>query len=318
MCSEVPARCGGSDQAFAGDCVHALGPHRACVRTTPATSRVPGRRRRADGPRSWPERHRNLNVELPLQSMRVCRIGEGQVRRRTLALYFGPGGKSMKSGQLRRAMAAGIAFVVLFVAGVFLNFGDTPNIKSSDTNAAAAQKWVTELSGSGHRAGLIVSAYLLILAGLAFLWFTTGVRAWLAPDLAIGRIISCLGVLGAAAMAAAGMGGASVAGSVSFGNEPVPQNGDAIRLVMETFYPFLFVVFGLVSAALIATVAVAVMRTGILPRWVAYTGWIAVLGSLAGVVFLPFVLPLLWYLVVSIVGLSRASPAPVAVTGPTS
>jgi len=84
----------------------------------------------------------------------------------------------MKSGQLRRAMAAGIASVVLFVAGVFLNFGDTPNIKSSDTNAAAAQKWVTELSGSGHRAGLIVSAYLLILAGLASYG---AVRLWQHP-----------------------------------------------------------------------------------------------------------------------------------------
>jgi hypothetical protein len=235
-----------------------------------------------------------------------------------LALYFGPGGKRMKSRQLRRAMAAGIAFVVLFVAGVFLNFGDTPNIKSSVTNAVAAQKWVTELSGSGHRAGLIVSAYLLILAGLAFVWFTIGLRGWLAPDPSTGRLISCLGVLGAAAMAAAGMGGASVAGSVSFGNEPVPLSGDAIRVVMGVFYPFLFVVFGLVSAALIATLAVAIMRTGILPRWVAYTGWIAVLGSLAGVFFVPFVLALLWYLVFSIVGLTRASAAPAAVTAPTS
>jgi hypothetical protein len=224
----------------------------------------------------------------------------------------------MKSGQLRRAMAAGIAFVVLFVAGVFLNFGDTPNVKSSDSNAVAAQKWVTELSGSGHRTGLIVSAYLLILAGLAFLWFTVGLRAWLAPDPSAGRLVLGLGVLGATAMAAAAMAGASVAGSVSFGNEPVPLSGDAIRVVMGVFFPFLFVVFGLVSAALIATVAVVVVRTGVLPRWVAYTGWLAVLGSLAGVVFLPFVLPLLWYLVVSIVGLTRASPAPVAVTAPTS
>jgi hypothetical protein len=127
-----------------------------------------------------------------------------------------------------------------------------------------------------------------------------------------------LGVLGAAAMAAAAMAGASVAGSVSFGNEPVPLSGDAIRVVMGVFFPFLFVVFGLVSAALIATVAVVAVSTGILPRWVAYTGWLAVLGSLAGVVFLPFVLPLLWYLVVSIVGLTRASPAPVAMTAPTS
>jgi hypothetical protein len=212
----------------------------------------------------------------------------------------------METAQLRRAMAAGIAFVVLFVAGVFLNFGDTPNVKSSDTNAVAAQKWVTELSGSGHRTGLIVSAYLLILAGLALLWFTVGLRAWLAPDPAAGRLILSLGVLGAAAMAAAAMAGASVAGSVSFGNEPVPLSGDAIRVVMGVFFPFLFVVFGLVSAALIATITVAVMRTGVVPRWVIYTGWIAVLGGLAGVVFLPFVLPLLWYLAVGIVGLTRS------------
>ena len=222
----------------------------------------------------------------------------------------------MKTGQLRRAMAAGIAFVVLFLAGVFLNFGDTPNIKSSDTNAVAAQKWVTELSGSGHRVGLIVAAYLLILAGLAFLWFTVGLRAWLAPEPVVGRLISGLGVLGAGAMAAAAMAGAVVAGSVSLGENPLPQNGDAIRLVMEPFFPFLFVVFGLTSAALIATVVVAVMRTGVLPRWVSYTGWIAVLGSLAGVIFVPFVLPLLWYLAISIVGLTRASPTPPRVATP--
>jgi hypothetical protein len=51
---------------------------------------------------------------------------------------------------------------------------------------------------------------------------------------------------------------------------------------------------------------------------VAYTGWIAVLASVARVFFLPFVLALLWYLVFSIVGLTRATSAPPAVTAPTS
>lgn len=220
----------------------------------------------------------------------------------------------MKPGQIRSAMAAGVAFVVLFVAGVLLNFGNTPETKSSDTSTVTAQKWVSYLSSTSHRTALIVSAYLLIVAGLAFVWFTIGLRARLAGNPAAGRLISNLGVLGAGAMSAAAMAGAAVAGSVSFGNNPVPQDGDAIRIVMELFFPFLFVVFGLVSAVLIATVAIAVKRTGILPRWVAYTGWIAVLGSLAGVVFLPFVLPLLWYLIVSIMGLSRPSPAAAAVT----
>jgi hypothetical protein len=224
----------------------------------------------------------------------------------------------MQPSQLRRAMASGAAFVVLFVAGVIVNFGNTPETKSSETSADAAQKWVNYLSSTSHRTGLLVSAYLVILAGLAFVWFTIGLRAWLAPNPASGRLISNLGVLGAGAMAAAAMAGAAVAGSVSFGSNPVPQNGDAIRIVMELFFPFLFVVFGLASAVLIATVTVALMKTGILPRWVAYTGWIAVLGSVGGVFFLPFVLPLLWFLVVSVMGLSRASPAPVGVPSPSS
>lgn len=224
----------------------------------------------------------------------------------------------MKPGQLRSAMAAGVAFVVLFVAGVVLNFGNTPETKSSDTSTVTAQKWVDYLSSTSHRTALIVSAYLLILAGLTFVWFTIGLRARFADSTAAGRLISHLGVLGAGAMVSAAMAGAAVAGSVSFGNNPVPQNGDAIRIVMELFFPFLFVVFGLVSAVLIATVAIAVKRTEILPRWVVYTGWIAMLGSLAGVVFLPFVLPLLWYLALSILSLTRSSPTAAAVTAPST
>lgn len=225
----------------------------------------------------------------------------------------------MKSGPLRRAMAAGIAFVVLFVAGVFLNFSNSPEPKSGETSAAVAQKWVSYLSSSSNRTTLIVSAYLLVLAGLAFVWFTIGLRAWLAADAPAGRIISNLGVLGGGAMAAAAMVGASVAGAVAFGNnEPVPMDGDVIRVTMNLFYPFLFVVFGLVSAALIATVALTVKRTSVLPSWVTYTAWLAVLGSVLGVAFFPFVLALLWYLVVGIVGLTRASTASAAVAAPTT
>src|ERR1700726_2119982 len=100
--------------------------------------------------------------------------------------------ETMKPDQLRRAMAAGIAFVVLFFAGVLLNFSNAPESKSGEASAAVAQKWVSYLSSSGNRTGLIVSAYLLVLAGLAFVWFTVGLRAWLAPNAPAGRVISHL------------------------------------------------------------------------------------------------------------------------------
>jgi hypothetical protein len=215
----------------------------------------------------------------------------------------------MSIGQRRRAMVAGMAFVVLFVAGVIINFGDTPEIKSSDTAASAAQKWVGELSQSNHRVGILISAYLLILAAIAFVWFCNGLREWLVPSPAAGRLISSLGALGAGAISVAALvGGAGIAGAVEFGENPLPQNGDAIRAVAELFFPFLFVVFGLVSAAIIGTLAVSATRSADVPRWLAYAGWLGVLGSIAGVIFIPFVLPLLWYLVVAIVGFARATP----------
>jgi len=216
----------------------------------------------------------------------------------------------MSAGQQRRAMAAGIAFVALFVAGVLITFGDTPEIKKSDTAATAAQKWLSELSSSGHRVGLIIGAYVLIVGAIAFVWFCNGLRQWLVLSPMAGRTISTLGVLGAGAITVGAMiGGAGIAGAVEFGEQPLPQNGDAIRAVSEMFFPFLFVVFGLVSAAVIGTITASAMRAGGIPRWLAYAGWIGVLGSIAGVIFIPFVLPLLWYLAVAIVGLARAKPA---------
>jgi hypothetical protein len=204
-------------------------------------------------------------------------------------------------------MLAGVAFPVLFVVGLILDFGDTPNVKSSDTAATASQKWVNEISGSGHRAGLIISAYLLVLAAIALVWFCSGLREWLGASQAAGRVISSLAVLGAATIAVASMtGGAAAAGGITFGNEPKPLNGDAIRAIAELFYPLLFVVFGLISGALIATITASAARSGKAPRWIVYAGWVAALAALAGVAFFPFLLTMVWWLALGIVCFVRS------------
>lgn len=207
-------------------------------------------------------------------------------------------------------MAAGIASIVLLVAGVFVTFGSSPNIKNSDSAATQARKYVETLSSSGHRAGIIIGAYLVVLAALAFVWFGQGIRARIASETA-GRLVSALSVLGAAALTAGAMTSAVMAGAVAFGNEKVPSDGDTIRVVMDLFFPFIFVVFGLASAALIAVVAV-VGRASALPDWMRYAAWVAVIGAIFGVVFFPLVLPLLWYLAFAITTMARPRPAEVA------
>jgi hypothetical protein len=212
-------------------------------------------------------------------------------------------------------MIAGIVFVVLFVFGVFFS-NDSPSTKSSDSASVVAQKWVTWLATKSHRTEHLIGGYLLIIAAIAFVWFCLGIRQRIENagpgEVVIGRFVSLLSVLGAGAITAAAMTAAVIPGAVEFGGEKAPTNGDAAHWIMDLTFPFLFVVFGLVSAALIGAVAVATMRSSVFPRWVAYFGWLAVLGAIAAVIFLPMALPLLWYLGVAIAGLVRPAPGDVA------
>jgi hypothetical protein len=208
-------------------------------------------------------------------------------------------------------MGAGVAFVVLFVASVLLMLGDIAEVKSSDSPARAGEKWLHELSSSGHRVGLLIGGYALIFAAIAFVWFCNGLRERLALSPSSGRLVTALSVLGAASITVAALLGAAFAGSVELGNVPLPANGETIWIVSELFFPFMFVVFSLVSAVVIGVITVS--ASDALPRWLRYAGWVGVLGSLAGVMVLPFVLALLWYLAVAIVGLrARAAAAPPA------
>jgi len=220
----------------------------------------------------------------------------------------------MRVSAFRRSMIAGIVFVPLFVFGAFFSL-DGPEIKSSDSADVGAQKWAHWLTTSSNRTEHLLGAYLLIIAGLAFVWFCLGLRARLEQagpaEAFTARFVAALGVLGAGAMAAAAITAAVIPGAVNFGGEKAPTNGDAAHWIMDMTFPFLFVVFALVAVALAATVNIATLRSRAWPRWVAHTGWLAVLGGIAAVIFLAMVLVLLWVLAVAINGTARPGAGPV-------
>lgn len=216
----------------------------------------------------------------------------------------------MRLTAYRRSMVAGVVFVVLFVAGSVLSLANSPDPSSTHSPAAAAQKYVSYLSDSGHRAGLVIGAYLLIIAGLAFIWFTLGLRDRLGQHSMNGRLVASLGVFGAVALAAAGMCMAGTAGSVSLGGEPMLADGNAIRVVLDLVFPFVFVVFALAGAAVIGIVSTAALQGHGWPRWVGWFGAVAVLGSVLGVLLVPYVVPAAWFLVVAITGAGASVPLP--------
>ena len=205
----------------------------------------------------------------------------------------------------------GIVFVALFVFGTLSSI-DSPDIKSKDTSQVADQKWLHYLSSSSHRTQHVIGAYALILAGIAFVWFCNDLRIridGMNGASVAGRTIAGLSAFGAAALAGAGMMSADIPGSVSLGSDPLPSSGDVAREIGNLTFPFIYVVFALVSAALITTVIVTAKRTGALPSWLIYTGWLAVLSGLAAVIFLPMILVALWYLALAIAGVATSHGA---------
>lgn len=216
----------------------------------------------------------------------------------------------MNIAAYRRAMGAGVAFVVLFVAGNALSLADSPDPDSAATPAAAARTYVEYLSNGGHRTALVLGAYLLVVAGLAFVWFTLGLRERLGSDSSQGRLVGSFGVVGAVALAAAGMCMAGTAGSVAVGGEPMVGSGDAIRVVLDLAFPFVFVVFALAGAAVIGIVTAAALRGRGWPRWLGWLGVLAVVGSLAGVMLVPYVVPVAWFLAIAVTGVSASVALP--------
>lgn len=209
----------------------------------------------------------------------------------------------LSTGQWRRAMSAGLAFVVLFVVGIFLNFGNSPDITSKDTDASADAAFTRYLSSSGHRTGLLASGIVFVIAAMAFVWFTGALRKLLSSTEA-ARLVSALGVLGAGLVATGAMINATPAGVVSFGDEP-PFSGQVIRGLMDMLFPFLLIAFGLVCAGIVGVLTVDFTRSRLVPRWLAYSGWLAVVGGLLATVFLPFAVTLLWFVALATAGLVR-------------
>lgn len=219
----------------------------------------------------------------------------------------------------RWSMAAGIAFAVLVVVGFVIQFSGLPDYDGEkDSRAVIGQKVHEALASSGHRAQAIVGAYLLVLAALCLVAFAAGLRARLLaadPD----RVVAGSVVTGSAVLAAAGLAlgaglNALVPGAIAFGSEAVPDVPDsyALRFLSEAGAPLMFLVFGLGVAVLVATMTVAALQGVGLPRWLGYAGWLAVLG---GVLTAPtgpllLVLPLLWAVVVGVLGLRVRTAVP--------
>ncbi len=191
----------------------------------------------------------------------------------------------------------GSAFVVLFLASSVL-LGDLVG-SFADSDA----QFVTLFSDAGNRIGYIAGSILLVLAGLAFVWFAHALSC------ETGTRRAALVITGATAgsgMIVAALAFATVPLSIQFGSafgDPGLQAGQAVLPQLG------FAALGL-GAMLPAGIfiALAAATRDLLPRWLIVASWpVALLVSLTAFLYLPMILFVLW-VVAATVTVSRRRP----------
>jgi hypothetical protein len=220
------------------------------------------------------------------------------------------------SNSSRWAPISGIAFVAAYIVAMIV--AKTPD--SSDPADAIAAYYPDSKS---HRVWMIVAAYILIGAGMLFLWFLSDLRSRLRAaegdhgtlsTLAFGAGVVFVGLLSIGALALA-----AVPASISFAENRVPVGTDTIEIANSLGYGAILVGGMLSAAVMIFTVSVLTLRTGALPKWSAWVGFLAAIALLFAVIWIPQVALLIWTLCVSGAMLARpavttqaAYPAPTA------
>jgi hypothetical protein len=194
------------------------------------------------------------------------------------------------------APASGIAFVILFIVGFFLL-----NLPDSDDPLT---KFTTFYDDSGNRAQLIIAGYLLVLSGVFFLWFLSALRARLLEvEGPAGRLTSIVfggGLIFVALLYAATCCFIFIAGEITFGDVD-NINPELMRVLPDLGFPLLIIGGAFAAIAMIDAASVLIIRTGVLPKWIGWYGFVAAVGLLFAGFFLPMVLLLLWVIFVSVV-----------------
>ena len=211
----------------------------------------------------------------------------------------GAGGSSDRGTWSRWEPLTGIAFVVLFVAGMFTM--PTPN--DSDANRV----WLNYFNSSGHQIQTLVSGFLFALAGLCLIAFVTSLWTRVAEarrPQSTSPIPLVGGAMAAAGIALGGVLEATVSGAMIFGQLRLPP-ADILRFGNDAAFPAITVV-GMFGASLaIGGLAVQAPGSGLFGRRFAIVGVVVAVITIFSFGFFPLVAPLLWFLVVSIMLVRR-------------
>jgi hypothetical protein len=196
--------------------------------------------------------------------------------------------------ETRWAGLSGLAFAVLFVAGMLLLGDQLGSVGDSD------RQFISYFEDAANRTRDIVGGYVLAAAALSLLIFAGGLHSLVARE---APVISLVGMLAATASAVLMLVAAASLSSVStsilvsdmFDEEPHEFGPAASRLATQI--GFMALVFSMLAASLfIAMTSLASRATRLLPSWLVWLGFVASAALLLSFFFMPAAALPLWAL----------------------
>jgi len=191
----------------------------------------------------------------------------------------------------------GVAFVGLWI-GAFALLGDDAGNSDSEILAYYAK--------DSNRHKHVAAFFMILAAGLFFIWFLSKLRERLARAEGGAHTHTALAYAAGIAAATLWLVAAAffTASSFALDEDEFTLDPNTYRILDTIGYTAWF--SGTTVAAIaVAATAVLSLRSGLLPRWIAWLSFPVALTMLVAFFFIPFLIMLGWVLVVSVTFIVR-------------
>ena len=198
----------------------------------------------------------------------------------------------------------GVAFVGLFIGG-FAVIGDDVDTRDTD------EKILAYYAKSGNQNKHIAGFFMVPAACLLFIWFLSLLRQRLGRREGGVGTLTALGYGAGIAATALWVVSDSLFASAAFAADDTDKfhlDPNTYRILQDSAYGVWF--SGTTVAALTVTAtAVVALRSGLLPKWIAWLSFPVALTMLVAFFFIPFLIMCGWILVVAATFLLRKEEA---------
>lgn len=202
----------------------------------------------------------------------------------------------------------GVAFVGLWLGGLAVTGDD---VGSHDSDAEILAYYAKSSNQNRH----IVTFFMVLAASLLLIWFLAKLRERLAQSEGGMGTLTALAFGAGIAANALWVVSAALFTSIAFAVSDTSRfhlDPNTFRILQDTGYAVWF--SGTTVAAITVTAtAVVSLRTGLLPRWIAWLSFPVALTMLVAFFFIPFLIMCGWILVVSAAFILRKEVPPAAV-----